>query len=201
MVGAIGSYFDLGSVSEGILEPRSAGAKICSVGVPSVCEGEIVYVEVDSGAAVSCLPASIGADTFPLYETRLTWCHNSVFGSGRCARRCCELVGAIQSHEFFAEHKILAGVAGRRSSLRRCYFVRKATGNLVTLVTKRCAWHLRVKLKPHSELPHAGGEEFMEVMSLDRGAGVRLVQEGSSSSSGPAAPEDVEGECASEKAW
>ena len=49
-------------------------------------------------------------------------------------------------------------------------------------------------LKPHSELPYAEGEEFMEVVSLDRGAGVRLVQEGrSSSTSGPAAmPEDVE---------
>ena len=38
-VGAIGSDFDLGSVSEGIPEPRSAGAKICTVGVPSVCVG------------------------------------------------------------------------------------------------------------------------------------------------------------------
>ena len=58
---------------------------------------------------------------------------------------------------------------------------------------KRCAWYLRVKLKPHSELPYAEGEEFLEVMSLDRGAGVLPVQEGgSSSSSGPAAPEDVE---------
>ena len=31
MVGAIGSYLGLGSVSEGILEPRSAGEEICSV--------------------------------------------------------------------------------------------------------------------------------------------------------------------------
>ena len=58
---------------------------------------------------------------------------------------------------------------------------------------KRCAWYLRVKLKPHSELPYAEGEEFLEVMPLDRRAGVLLVQEGgSSSSSGPAVPEDVE---------
>ena len=50
-----------------------------------------------------------------------------------------------------------------------------------------------MKLKPHSELPYAEGEEFLEVMSLDRGAGVLLVQDGgSSSSSGPAAPEHVE---------
>ena len=37
MVGAIGSYFDFGSVSEGISEPRGAGEEICSVGV-QVCE-------------------------------------------------------------------------------------------------------------------------------------------------------------------
>ena len=73
------------------------------------------------------------------------------------------------------------------------YLVRKASGTRITLVKKRCAWYLRVKLKPHSELPYAEGEEFLEVMSLDRGAGVLPVQEGgSSSSSGPAAPEAVE---------
>ena len=42
MVGAIGSYFDLGSVSEGIPKVKGAGSKICSVGVPSVCESEVV---------------------------------------------------------------------------------------------------------------------------------------------------------------
>ena len=51
---------------------------------------------------------------------------------------------------------------------------------------------------PHSELPYAEGEEFLEVMSRDRGAGLRPVEEGGSLSSG--GPEDVEGECASEKA-
>ena len=58
---------------------------------------------------------------------------------------------------------------------------------------KRCAWYPRVKLKLHKELPYAEGEEFLEVMSLDRGAGVRPVEEGgSSSSSGPAVmSEDV----------
>ena len=59
--------------------------------------------------------------------------------------------------------------------------VRKASGTRITLVRKRCAWGLRLKLKPHSELPCAEGDEFMEVLALDRGAGVRLVQEGSSS--------------------
>ena len=48
MVGA--SFFDLGSVSEGIAESRGAGEEICSVGVPSVREGEFVDIEVDSGA-------------------------------------------------------------------------------------------------------------------------------------------------------
>ena len=49
MVGKLGSYFDFGSVSEGIPDPS---AKICSVGAPSVCEGEVVENEVDSGADV-----------------------------------------------------------------------------------------------------------------------------------------------------
>ena len=71
MFGAFGSYFDFGSVSERIPESRGAGEEICSVGVPSVCEGEMVDLEVDSGAEVS-LPASIGADTYPLHETRLS---------------------------------------------------------------------------------------------------------------------------------
>ena len=49
-----------------------------------------------------------------------------------------------------------------------------------------------MKLKSHSELPYAEGEEFREVMSIDRGAEVRLSEGGSSSSSGPAVLEDVE---------
>ena len=73
------------------------------------------------------------------------------------------------------------------------YLVRKASGTRITLVKKRCAWYLRVKLQPHSELPCAEGEEFLEVMSLDRGAGVWPVEEGGgSSSSGPAVTQDVE---------
>ena len=48
------------------------------------------------------------------------------------------------------------------------YLVRKASGTRITLVKKRCAWYLRVKLKPHSESPCAEGEEFLEVMSMDR---------------------------------
>ena len=58
---------------------------------------------------------------------------------------------------------------------------------------KRCAWYQRVKLKPHSESPYKGSEEFLEVMSMDQRAGVWPVEEGGgSSSSGPAIPEDVE---------
>ena len=57
---------------------------------------------------------------------------------------------------------------------------------------KRCAWYLRVKLKPHNELPYTESEEFLEVMSMDQRVGVWLVEEGGSGSSGPAVPEDVE---------
>ena len=59
MFGSVGSYFDVGSVSEVILEPRGEDEKICSMGAPSVREGESVAVK-------------IGADTCPLFETRLS---------------------------------------------------------------------------------------------------------------------------------
>ena len=84
-VGAIGSNFDVGSVSERILEPRGAGEEVCSVGVPSVCEGEIVVIEVAPGAEVSCLLASIGADVCPLLEARVGTCggHHAAAGGGK----------------------------------------------------------------------------------------------------------------------
>ena len=73
------------------------------------------------------------------------------------------------------------------------YLVRKASDTRITLVKKRCAWYLRVKLKHHNGLPYIESEEFLEVMSTDQRAGVWLVEEGGgSSSSGPAVPEDVE---------
>ena len=50
MVGAIGSYFDLGIVSEWSLEPRGENEGICSIGTASVCEGDVVDIEIDSGA-------------------------------------------------------------------------------------------------------------------------------------------------------
>ena len=84
MVGSVGSYFDVGSVSEVTFEPRSADEKICSVSAPNAREGESVDSEIDSGAEVSCLPANIGADTFPLHKTRLSMCggHHVAAGSG-----------------------------------------------------------------------------------------------------------------------
>ena len=74
MVGSVERYFDVGSVSQVTLEPRSADEKICSMGAPNVREGEFVDIEIDSGAEVSCFPVNIGADTFPLPETRLSMC-------------------------------------------------------------------------------------------------------------------------------
>ena len=50
MVGSVESYFDVGSVSEVTIEPRSADEKICSMDAPSLCEGESVDIEIDSGA-------------------------------------------------------------------------------------------------------------------------------------------------------
>ena len=74
MDGSVGSYFDVGSVSEVTPEPRSADEKVCSMDTPNVREGESVDIEIDSGADVSCLPVNIGADTYPLRETRLSMC-------------------------------------------------------------------------------------------------------------------------------
>ena len=69
--------------------PGAAGEEICSVGVPSVREGEFVVIEVDSGAEVSCLPANVGADTYPQYETRLTmWGGHHVAAGGGKPVRC-----------------------------------------------------------------------------------------------------------------
>ena len=83
-------------------------------------------------------------------------------------------VGSWKLVKRFCRHKILAALAWETVFLADCgnaYLVRKSSGISVTLVRKRCAWYLRVKLKPHCELLHAGGEDLMEVVSLDRGAG------------------------------
>ena len=67
------------------------------------------------------------------------------------------------------------------------YEVKKASDTRITLVKKRCAWYLRVKLNPHNNMPYIEGEEFLEVMSMDQRAGAcrrrwRLEQQWSSSS-------------------
>ena len=80
MVESVGSYSDVGSVSEVTLEPRGADEKICSMG-----EGESVHIEIDSGAEVSCLPANIGADTYSVHETWISMCgrHHLAAGGGK----------------------------------------------------------------------------------------------------------------------
>ena len=81
MVGSVGSYFDVGSVSEVTIEPRGAGEKICSTDAPNVREGESVDIEIDSGAEVSCLLVNV----YPPHETRLSMCggHRVAAGGGK----------------------------------------------------------------------------------------------------------------------
>ena len=175
-------------------------------------EGEFVDIEVDSGAEVSCLLANIGADTYPLHQTRLmcgghhvaavaATCMSSAPGFWVWKLVTCEastcwcdseswtFVKALLSTQdlsrFGSETVFPAGCGD-------AYLVRKASDTRITLVKKRCAWYLRVKLKPHNELPYTESEGFLEVMSMDQRAGVRLVEGGGSSgSSGPAVPEDA----------
>ena len=177
MVGAIGSCFDFGGVSKGILEPRDAGEEIGSVGVPSVREGEL-----DSGADVSCLPASIGADTYPLQETRLSMCggHHVAAGGGKLHELGARILGLEAGDvrgdvaNLLVRFRVMdIGTALLSAQdLSRCgwetvfpadcgdaYFVRKASGTRITLVKKRRAWCLRVNLKPHSELSYADGPQ------------------------------------------
>ena len=72
MVGSVERYFDVWSVSEMTLELRGASGKNCSMGAPNVCESEPLDIEIDSSAEVSGLPVNIGADVYPLHETRLS---------------------------------------------------------------------------------------------------------------------------------
>ena len=195
--------------SEATHEPTGADVK-CSLGAPTAREGESVDIEIESGAEVSCFPANIGADTYPLHETRLSICggHHVAAGGGKLqdlgvggckrARRCCEPAGTIQSHEhwqstldntrseslWFGRRSPLQAVEMRTSS-------GKASDTRITLMKKRCAWYLRVEL--HNELPYIESAEFLEEMSMDQRAGVWPVEEGGcSSSNGPGVPEDVE---------
>ena len=55
------------------------------MGAPNVRGGESVDIEIDSGAEVSCLLVNVGADTYPLHETRLSMCggHHVAAGGGK----------------------------------------------------------------------------------------------------------------------
>ena len=206
MVGSVETYFDVGTVSEVTIEPRSAGEKICSMDAPNVREGESVDIEIDSGAEVSCLLVNIGADTYPLHETRLSMCggHHVAASGGKLYELGARILGLEAADaqgdvvNLLVRFRVMNIGKALLSTqdLSRCGWetvLRKASDTRITLVKKRCAWHLGVKLKPHSELPYNEGEEFLEVMSMDQRAGVWPVEEGGGSrSSGPAVPEDVE---------
>eukprot|EP00959_Pyramimonas_sp_CCMP1952_P224549 4695340-Pyramimonas_sp.AAC.1 len=50
------------------------------------------------------------------------------------------------------------------------YILRRASGTRINLVRKRRAWYLRVRLKPHEDLPFTSAQELSEVASMeDRG--------------------------------
>ena len=131
--------------------------KICSMGAPNVREGESVDIEIDSGAAVSCLLVNIGADTYTLHETRLSMCrgHHVAAGGGKLHELGVRILGleaanvrgdvlslldAIQSHEHWqstlCRHKILPVVVGRRSSLLALE-MHNLSGKLRTLASAR----------------------------------------------------------------
>ena len=162
MVGAIGSYFDLGSVSEWSLELRCENEGICSVGTASVCEGDVVDIEIDSGAEVSCLPSNIGADTYPLHETRLSMCggHQVAAGGGELHELGARILGLETDDErgnmvnLLVRFRVMEIGKALLSTqdLSRCgwetvfpagcrdaYLIRKASNTRITLVKKRCA--------------------------------------------------------------
>ena len=59
MVGSVGSYSDVGSVSEVTLKPRGADEKICPRVLRMCVKGESVGFEIDSGAGVGCFPVNM----------------------------------------------------------------------------------------------------------------------------------------------
>ena len=169
-----------------------------------------VDIGIDSGAEVSCLPVNMGADTYPLHETMLSMCggHHVAAGGGKLhelgARilglEAADVRGDVVNLWRFRVMNIGKALLSKQD-LSRCGWETvfpADTGNAcltrnITLVKKRCAWYVRVKLKPHNELPYIESEEFLKTMSMDRGAGVLPVQGGGGwSSSGPAVPDDVE---------
>ena len=173
MVGSVGSYFDVGSVSEVTLEPRCADEKICFMGASNVREGESVDIEIDSGAEVICLPANIGADTYPLHETRLGMCggHHVAAGGGKL-------------HELGARILVLEA-ANVRGGVVNLLVIYMGKSLLSTQDLSRCGWET-VFLAGCGDAylaSHTESEEFLQVMSMDHRAGVWPVEEGGGSSS------------------
>ena len=150
-------------------------------------EGEFVDIEIDSSAEVSCLPANIGTDTYPLNETKLSMRggHHAAAGGGKLHGLGAWIMGLEAANVRGDVVNLLVRLRVMNIGKSRCgweavfpadsgnaYFVRKASNTRITLVKKRCAWYLRVNLKSHNGLPHSIGEEFLEVMSMDQRAGV-----------------------------
>ena len=125
---------------------------------------------------MSCLPANIGADTYPLHETGLSMCggHHVAAGGGKlhvlgarilgleAANVRGDLVNLLVRFRVMNIGKALLSTQdlSRRgwdtvfhADCGKAYLVRKASDTRITLVKRRCAWYLRVELKPHSELP------------------------------------------------
>ena len=131
-------------------------------------EGESVDIEIGSGAEVSCLPVNIGADTYPLHETRLSVCggHHVAAGGGKLLELGSRILGLAANVRgdvvnLFVRFRVMSIGKALLSTqdLSRCgwktvfpadcgnaYLVRKASDTRITLVKKRCAWYLRVKL-------------------------------------------------------
>ena len=149
--------------------------------VSSQCPKKKVHAVDESAATVSVAGSQ---------ETVMVGAIGSYFDLGSVSEWRIELRGEELSTQDLSrcgwETVFLAGCGDAQ-------LIRKASNTRITLVKKRCAWYLRAKLKPHHALLFTKGKEFLEVMSLDHGAGVWPVFEGgSSSSSGPMVPEDVE---------
>ena len=104
-------------------------------------------IQVDSGSEVSSSLASIGADTYPLHETRLSMCggHHVSAGGGKLHELgarilgleagdvrgdCCELVGSIQGHGHWQSTSV---DTGSWPLWLGDDLVRKASGTRITL--------------------------------------------------------------------
>ena len=167
------------------MDPRTEGRERRDL-TASVCEGDVVDIEIDSGAEASCLPSNIGADTYPLHETRLSMCggHHVAAGGGKLHELGARILGLETDDvrgnmvNLLVRFRVMEIGKALLSTqdLSRCGWetvfpagcgdarlIRKASNTRITLVKKRCAWYLRGKLKPHHELPFTKGEELLEV--------------------------------------